>query len=442
VSRDEERDEERENESDAEKASDERASDETEAEEAAPASEPEPAAEKKPAKKAEPKAEAKAKSSADKSKAEPKSSGDKSKAVSASDAPARKPSSSESKPSSSSSSATPIYVLGALLIGGGAGWFGRGSSATAMPTADAPAVVGSAAAPGDATTCSKWADEVCTGAGAQSEGCAQAKGAAELLTEKACSEALNHLPMTMEKLKNARSSCDELVVKICNDIGKETETCKMVTETTKRFPPKQCKDMLQNFGEVMTELRQLEKQNGPIEPAIVAAQRAGDAPGFGPVDAKLAIVEYSDFECPFCTRAAATVSKLKEKYGDKVRFVFRQYPLPMHRNAEVAAQASLEAHAQGKFWQLHDLMFENQRTLDRAKILELAKKAGMDVKKLEKALDDGTHAAAVQNDMKLGDQIGVSGTPTMIVGDKRVQNPTDFDAIASMVDAELARLGN
>lgn len=432
MSRDDERDEERENDSDAEKASDERASDETEADEAAPESEPE----QKPAKKAEPKSEAKAKPGGEKS-----SSAAKAKAVSASDAPARKPSSSEAK--SSGSGATPVYVLGALLIGGAAGWFGRGGGeASATPTTDAPAVVGSAAAPGDATTCSKWADEVCTGAGAQSEGCAQAKGAAELLTEKACSEALNHLPMTMEKLKSARASCDELVGKICTELGKETETCKMVTETTKRFPPKQCKDMLQNFGEVMTELRQLEKQNGPIEPAIVAAQRAGDAPGFGPVDAKLAIVEYSDFECPFCTRAAATVSKLKEKYGDKVRFVFRQYPLPMHRNAEVAAQASLEAHAQGKFWQLHDLMFENQRTLDRAKILELAKTAGMDVKKLEKALDDGTHAVAVQNDMKLGDQIGVSGTPTMIVGDKRVQNPTDFDSIASMVDAELARLGN
>jgi len=432
VSRDEERDEEREQSSDAdgEDQGDERASDETEAEEAAPASEPE----KKPAKKAEPKAEAKAKSGGEKS-----SSAAKSKAVSASDTPARKPSEAQS----SGSGATPVYVLGALLVGGAAGWFGRGGGeASATPTTDAPAVVGSAAAPGDATTCSKWADEVCTGAGAQSEGCAQAKGAAELLTEKACSEALNHLPMTMEKLKSARASCDELVGKICTELGKETETCKMVTETTKRFPPKQCKEMLQNFGEVMTELRQLEKQNGPIEPAIVAAQRAGDAPGFGPVDAKLAIVEYSDFECPFCTRAAATVSKLKEKYGDKVRFVFRQYPLPMHRNAEVAAQASLEAHAQGKFWQLHDLMFENQRTLDRAKILELAKQAGMDVKKLEKALDDGTHAVAVQNDMKLGDQIGVSGTPTMIVGDKRVQNPTDFDSIASMVDAELARLGN
>jgi protein-disulfide isomerase len=121
-----------------------------------------------------------------------------------------------------------------------------------------------------------------------------------------------------------------------------------------------------------------------------------------------------------------------------VRFVFRQFPLPMHENADLAAQASLAAHAQGKFWAFHDLMFENQRDLGRPSLEKMAQKAGLDLARFKKALDDRTHAEAVKADMKLGSEAHVSGTPSMFLGTERIENPTDFEALAREIDRRLA----
>ena len=216
----------------------------------------------------------------------------------------------------------------------------------------------------------------------------------------------------------------------------------MVQEKTPSFPADRCKEMLAGYDGVLAELRQMERANAPLSQELATRQASGDAPGFGPADAKVTIVEYSDFECPFCGRAAEVVEKVKEKYGQKVRFVFRQFPLGMHENAPLAAEAALAAHAQGKFWPLHDILFENQRSLDRASLEGFAEKAGLDVAKFKKALDDHTYAAAVESDKKLGDEAGVSGTPSMFIGTDRVANPTDFDALAKQLDAKLAATGN
>jgi protein-disulfide isomerase len=239
-------------------------------------------------------------------------------------------------------------------------------------------------------------------------------------------------------MKAARGSCDTLVEKLCNDLGNETETCKMVREKTGNFPADRCKQMMSSYDSVLGELKEMEKANAPLSEELATRQATGDAPGFGPKDAKVVVVMYSDFECPFCTRAAEVTTKLKEKYGDKVRFVFRQFPLGMHQNAPLAAEAALAAHAQGKFWPYHDLLFQNQRSLDRASLEQYAEKAGLDMAKFKKALDEHTYAAAVKSDMKLGEEVGVSGTPSMFIGTERVANPTDFDSLAKQVDGKLA----
>jgi len=350
---------------------------------------------------------------------------------------------------SNSGNSTVLVAVLVGLVGIAIGWLVRDWRATELDGATRVAAAtgpGSSAAPvgsaaGLAAECSAWAKKVCDAAGAEAEGCARVRKAAQVLPAKACRAALAEVPVTLARLAQAASTCDQLVAKLCADIGKDSETCTMVTERTKGFPASQCEDMLENYEVVIAELRKMEEQNAPLSAEKAARQAAGEGPSFGPADAKVAIVEYSDFECPYCTKAAAAVTQLKERYGTVVRVVFRHYPLPMHRNAMLAAEASLAAHAQGKFWPYHDLLFENSRTLDRKSLESYAKQVGLDMGAFKKALDDHRYADQVKADMKLGAEIGVSGTPTMIVGTKRVTDPTNFAVLARLVEAELAAAG-
>lgn len=337
-----------------------------------------------------------------------------------------------------------LFALVGLVAGGAIGWFAHDLSAKKATDADAqpdPAAVATGTA-GASGPCDAWAEKLCAEVGAQSEGCGQARAAAGVLPPSACNDAMANLPATLTKLKAARSSCDELMTKACNDLGKDTETCKMVEEKTPQFPAERCKQMLEQYDQVIKELKQMEARNAPLSPELAAEQAKGDRPSFGPEDAPFTIVEYSDFECPYCSQAAKTVTQLKEKYGDKVRFVFRQYPLPFHKNAQLAAEASLAAHAQGKFWPFHDKLFENQRALSREDLEKYAEEVGLDMAKFKKALDEHTYADEVKADMELGEKVGVSGTPTMMVGVHRVQNPTDVASVSAIVDRELGAAGN
>jgi protein-disulfide isomerase len=195
--------------------------------------------------------------------------------------------------------------------------------------------------------------------------------------------------------------------------------------------------MLGKYDQVLGELKKMEMRNAPLSAEMAKKQAGGsDVPSFGPADAKVTIVEYSDFECPYCARAAKIVSQLKKAYPEGVRFVFRQYPLPMHKNAQVAAEASLAAHAQGKFWAMHDKLFENSRNLSRETVDKIAQEIGLNMEKFKAALDNHTYADAVKADMDLGGEIGVTGTPTMIVNTKRVKNPGDFAGLTKLIEEE------
>jgi protein-disulfide isomerase len=131
------------------------------------------------------------------------------------------------------------------------------------------------------------------------------------------------------------------------------------------------------------------------------------------------------------------VHKIREQYADRVRFVFRQFPLPMHPDARLAAQAALEAQRQGKFWEFHDLLFAHQQELSREHLEDYAKQAKLNVAELKKALDGGAEKAAVDADVKLGEGVSVNGTPTVFINGKRVANPTDFTGVAKMIDEAL-----
>jgi protein-disulfide isomerase len=177
-----------------------------------------------------------------------------------------------------------------------------------------------------------------------------------------------------------------------------------------------------------------------LEPIRVDVAATG--PAKGPENAPVTIVEFSDFQCPFCSRLTPTLKAVEEKYGNKVRLVFRQYPLPFHQNAEKAAEASLCALDQGKFWELHDAMFGNQGELGVDQLKAKAASLGLNADKFNKCLDSGEKAAAIQADIKAGSAAGVSGTPAMFINGRFINGAVPLDNITTVIDDELRRAGS
>jgi protein-disulfide isomerase len=288
------------------------------------------------------------------------------------------------------------------------------------------------------TPCGKYAEAICDAVGKETPTCAQAKGfVTDYLSPKACEAGIGDIAYTQERAKELGKVCEELKDRLCKDIGEETDACKLVKDKIPGFPPEQCKQMSTDYDKVLGELKAMEAKNKPLDEAAQKKISAADAPSFGPADAKVTIVEFSDFQCPFCTRAATATSEIKKKFGDKVRVVFRQFPLGFHQDAHLASQAALAAHEQGKFWEYHDLLFKNQSALKREDLEKYAAELKLDLSKFKSALDTGKYKQTVDDDMKLGGEVTVQGTPTMFLNGKRVANATAFEAIESEINAAL-----
>jgi protein-disulfide isomerase len=164
-----------------------------------------------------------------------------------------------------------------------------------------------------------------------------------------------------------------------------------------------------------------------------------EAPSQGPADAKVTVEVWSDFQCPFCAKGAATAKQLREKYGDKVRLVFRHQPLPAHEHARLAAAASMAAHEQGRFWEFHDALFANPRSLDRASLEALAGKLNLDVERFRRALDSSTWSNYVETEVAEAQRRGIRGTPTFFVNGKAIIGAQPLQVFAQAIDAELQR---
>jgi len=177
-----------------------------------------------------------------------------------------------------------------------------------------------------------------------------------------------------------------------------------------------------------------------LEPVRVDVAATG--PAKGPASAPVTIVEFSDFQCPFCSRLLPTMAEVEKKYGDKVRVVFRQFPLSFHQNAQKAAEASLCAQDQGKFWEMHDAMFGDQNALGVDQLKAKAAGLGMNADKFNKCLDSGEKAAAIQADQKAGAEAGVSGTPAMFVNGRFINGAVPIDQITPIIDDEIRRAGS
>jgi len=164
------------------------------------------------------------------------------------------------------------------------------------------------------------------------------------------------------------------------------------------------------------------------------------SPFMGKADAKVTIVEFSDFQCPYCAEGSKVIKKLKAKYGDKLKVVMKQFPLPFHTQAKKASLAALCANEQntGAFWKMHDQLFADQSKLAEDQLKELAVKLGLNAEQFNKCLDENKHIATVEKDIQDGKSVGVKSTPTFFVNGKLVAGALPVEAFSELIDQELS----
>ncbi len=199
--------------------------------------------------------------------------------------------------------------------------------------------------------------------------------------------------------------------------------------------------------DVYTKLMELAAAAPPPAAAGAAAPAAkvdivpGNAPIKGPANAPVTIIAFSDFQCPFCSRVVPTLKQIEDTYKGKVRIAFRNFPLGFHDKAQLAAEASLAANEQGKFWQMHDKLFENQQQLDRPSLEKYAADLGLNMGKFKAALDSGKFKDQVAKDTAQGTSVGITGTPSFVVNGELLVGAQPFEKFKTAIDGALAAKG-
>jgi protein-disulfide isomerase len=179
---------------------------------------------------------------------------------------------------------------------------------------------------------------------------------------------------------------------------------------------------------------------GPeTDPNKVYALTAGNAPAFGPAGARVTILHYIDYQCPFCIRVAPTLGRLLAQYPKDVRLVVKMHPLPMHANAMLAAEAALAAQAQGKFGGMHEKLIASGTGLSRERIMQIATELGLDLPRFTKDLDGHVHKAAIEAQSREVEAIGATGTPASFVNGRFIDGAQPYEAFQQKVDEELAK---
>ncbi len=215
----------------------------------------------------------------------------------------------------------------------------------------------------------------------------------------------------------------------------------------------QVREKIKNYIEMERKKEAVDKwlaeqtSKTPVEIYIPKPRRptfpveVGNAPWAGGKDAKVTIVEFSDFQCPFCAKGADLLKEIKKKYGDKVKVSFKNFPLPFHNHAERAAIAGQCANEQGMnlFWKMHDEMFANQESLDPEGLKKLATKSGLKAADFDKCMAENKYLAQVQADKAEGAVLKVKSTPTFFVNGQLINGAQPIEVFAEIIDEELAR---
>lgn len=194
----------------------------------------------------------------------------------------------------------------------------------------------------------------------------------------------------------------------------------------------------QRRQEYLSGLREKYETSISLRPPVVDVGTGGRPSRGGGESAPVTLIEFSDYECPFCQRSEATVSEVLKHYGDRVRFVYRDYPLDFHPNAMRASLAAHCAQAQGKFWEYHDKLFI-RREFTEEKLKSLAGELGLDRKAFDECLDKEQFKDAVEKDRSEGASAGVTGTPTFFINGRLLSGAVPFEEMKKAIDEELAR---
>jgi predicted DsbA family dithiol-disulfide isomerase len=226
--------------------------------------------------------------------------------------------------------------------------------------------------------------------------------------------------------------CQVLRQQVCAQFGKTSEECRLAEKQVQGFAEDRCLAMLSRYDELARSAARL------VEGRKALSARAhntlhGPAPSLGNPDARVTMVLFCDFDSPDCARGSGIAAAIKNLYGDKVRLVFRQFPLSGNKDAHLAAQASLAAHAQGKFWAYYDIMFGNERDHSRPALERYAKEAGLDLVAFGRALDRQEFVADVDADRELGRKLDVRVLPALFLDGKQVRFPYGVTELADLV---------
>jgi protein-disulfide isomerase len=191
---------------------------------------------------------------------------------------------------------------------------------------------------------------------------------------------------------------------------------------------------------LVDELRKASNQiEISLDPPRLQVNSTSSDPVRGPATAPVTIVEFSDFQCPFCKQARPTLKKIQAAFGDRVRLIHRNAPLPNHPDAMPAAEAGQCAHDQGKFWEYHDVLFDNQQALERPRLKEYAVKAGLDSETFTTCLEEGMFRRNVEQDVIDAQAYGVSSTPTFFINGRILMGAVPYETLEKVIREELAR---
>jgi protein-disulfide isomerase len=197
----------------------------------------------------------------------------------------------------------------------------------------------------------------------------------------------------------------------------------------------------QRHGAFIEELKKKHKTTVALRPPVVEVASAGRPERGAGAKAPITIIEFSDYQCPFCKRAETVVDQVMKTYGDKIRLVFRHYPLPMHPQARPAAEAASCANAQGKFWDYHAKLFANQSALGEDKLKEYAKDVGLDSGKFDQCLAEKPFKAKIDEDVADGSKVGVNGTPAFFINGRMLSGAQPFEKFKEVIEEELTAKG-
>lgn len=228
------------------------------------------------------------------------------------------------------------------------------------------------------------------------------------------------------------AACATLVSDVCAHFGGGSEACATMRKRASRLAADHCAYLLDAYDETVAELSGMHDALRQLADPRQGADRA-PVVSFGPTDARVTIVQFSDFDCPECARIAPMVRTVRDLGGEPVRFVLRQFPTSVR--GRLAAEAALAANAQGKFLQFHDAVFAAPQDLGRAVLEGCAARAGLDVPEFRRALDDHRFAAAVDADVELARRALISGAPAMFVNGRRTAIPEGVTELAQEIAA-------